>query len=192
MPHYIHNVATNKRLGLSRRLPPRSLRDQTLGLRLNSDILNMAVAMAGGRDLDVASLDIALELIKPGVNLASPPSGNARVKHVIHLLQSFAFGLGRGEEHVNEGKGVEGAKNHIHLPVDAPQKWRHGESERAVPSPVRCGGERDGFCAHFGGKDLRRVGPRGGTPGCSECGNEEVRTGNNSLGNCTVILGNNP
>lgn len=69
---------------------------------------------------------------------------------------------------MDESKTVEGAEDHVHLPVDAPEKRRYTKGKDTVPQPVGCGGERHRLRADLGGEDLRGVCPRGWTPGSGE------------------------
>ena len=93
---------------------------------------------------------------------------------------------------MNEREAIEGTKDHVHLPADTPQKGRHGKSENAVPCPVGSRGERHGLGTDLGREDLRRVRPRGWTPGSSKASHEKVRTGDNGLGDASVLLANDP
>lgn len=55
--------------------------------------------------------DIALELIETRLNLASLPWGNAAVEDGVHLFKSLALGFRCCQEHVDESKSVECAKD---------------------------------------------------------------------------------
>lgn len=87
---------------------------------------------------------------------------------------------------MDESEAVEGGKDHVHLPVDAPQQRRDGEGEGAVPRPVGRGREGNGLGADLGGEDFRRVGPGGGAPGDGEGADEEVGHGDDGLGHGRV------
>ncbi len=87
---------------------------------------------------------------------------------------------------MDESGTVEGGKDHVHLPIDAPQQRRDGEGEGAVPGPVGRGGEGDGLGADLGREDLGRVGPGGGAPGDGEGADEEVGHGYDGLGHARV------
>jgi hypothetical protein len=104
-------------------------------------------------------LDITLDLFKTGNLVARLPGRDARVEDVVHLFEREALRLRGGEEHVDEGQGVEGTEDHVHLPVDGPQQRRNGEGENAVPRPVRGRSQRDGLGADLGGEDLGWVCP---------------------------------
>ena len=80
-----------------------------LSLWLNSDILSVRVATS--LNLEVALLDIARDLVKARADLAGLPGRNTRVEDVVHLFESLALGLRRGQEHVDESEGVEGAED---------------------------------------------------------------------------------
>lgn len=82
--------------------------------------------------------------------------------------------------------------HHVHLPVDAPEKWRNGESQDAVPSPIRGGSQRHSLCANFCREDLRGVCPRRWSPGGGKGGDEEIGTGNDGLGHSGVLLWHDP
>jgi hypothetical protein len=57
-----------------------------LDLGLDSNILGTGVTVAGSRDLEVAGLDVALQLIETRTDLTSLPGRDARVEHIVHLL----------------------------------------------------------------------------------------------------------
>lgn len=115
--------------------------------------LNLALAPVGS-NLDVASLNITLELIETRLDLACPPGRNTAVKYGVHLLKGLTLGLGRCQEHVDKSQAIESAENldmmsgsrafkefrmkpyHVHLPVNAPEQGRNGKSKDTVPSPV--------------------------------------------------------
>jgi hypothetical protein len=61
-------------------------RHKCLDLGLDSNILGTSVTVAGSRDLEVARLDVALQLIETRADLASLPGRDARVEHIVHLL----------------------------------------------------------------------------------------------------------
>ena len=95
----------------------------------------------------------------------SLPRPLAAIKDFIHFLKGLAFGLGCGQEHVDEGQAVEGGEDHVHFPVDVPEERGDGEGQNAVPCPVGSCGEGDGFGADLEGEDFCWVGPGGGTLG---------------------------
>ena len=50
---------------------------------------------------------------------------------------------------MNACQPVESREDHVHLPVDIPQKGWDSECEDAVPEPVRCCSKGDGFGTNF-------------------------------------------
>lgn len=143
-------------------------------------------------DLEVARLDIALQLVNSRTDFASLPSRDARVEDVVHLLESLALGLRSSEEHVDERQGIECAENHVHLPVDAPQQRWDSERKNAVPGPVAGGCEGDGLRADLGGEDLGWICPGRRAPGGGEGGDEQIGAGDDALGDGAVLLGDDP
>ena len=89
-----------------------------LSLGLDVDVLDTAVAVTS--DLKLALLDVTLVPIEARLALDRLPGRNTGIENIVHLFESPALGFGRGEEHVNECNGVEGAEDHVHLPVDGP------------------------------------------------------------------------
>lgn len=87
---------------------------------------------------------------------------------------------------MDESGAVEGRKDHVHLPVDAPQQRRDGEREGAVPRPVGRGREGDGLGADLRREDFRRIRPRGGAPGDGEGADEEVGASDDGFGDGRV------
>lgn len=166
------------------------LADSFLNLSRNIDVLS--TAMTARRNLNITLLDVASKLVKTRSQATSLPRRNTTVEHLVHLLKRLALGLGSGQEHVDKGEGVEGAEDHVHLPVDGPQKRWDGEGENAVPCPVASGGKRHGLRANLGGEDLGGVCPGGRAPGGGEGCDKEVRAGDDALGDCAVLLGNDP
>lgn len=154
-------------------------------------------------DLQVALLDITLQPVETRGTAVRLPSRNAAVEDVVHLLKGLSLCLGSAahllarpsvldrydlrEEHVDESKAIEGSEDHVHLPVDAPQKRGHTKGENAVPEPVGRCGEGDGFGADLGWEDLGGVCPGGRTPGGGEAGDEEVRAGDDALRDALVV-----
>ena len=69
-------------------------------------------------NLDIARLDLPLEIIKPALLLVALPGGQARVKDLVHLLERVALGLGGQQGHMDEGGGIEGAKDVVHAVQD--------------------------------------------------------------------------
>lgn len=129
----------------------------------------------GRANLQLAFLDLLFKLLEPAVLARGPPGGDARVEHVIHLLEGEALCLRRHEEHVDEGGRVEGAEDVVHVIGDIPQKRRDGKREDHVEEPVGRGGQADGLGPDLAGEDLGWVGPGDGAPGGGEAGDEEVR-----------------
>jgi hypothetical protein len=70
-----------------------------------------------GRDFDISSFDIFLELIESGAFGNSFPGRQTAVEDFVHFFEGLAFGLGSGEEHVDKGTAIEGCEDHIHLPI---------------------------------------------------------------------------
>ena len=87
---------------------------------------------------------------------------------------------------MDKRRAVKRRENHVHFPIDAPQQRRHGESERAVPRPVRRGREGDGLGADAGGEDFRGIGPGSGTPGDGEGADEEIGERDDGFGDGRV------
>lgn len=71
-------------------------------------------------NLELALLDLLLELVEPAALATRPPGRGARVKDVVHLLEGEALCLGRHQQHVDEGGGVEGAEDVVHVVADVP------------------------------------------------------------------------
>lgn len=44
---------------------------------------------------------------------------------------------------MDQSETIEGGKDHVHFPVDVPEKWWDGEGESTIPAPIGGGGERD-------------------------------------------------
>lgn len=144
-------------------------------LGLLDGVLPQVVVDMGRADLELALLDLLLEFVETAALAGGPPGGDARVEYVVHLLEGEALGLGRHQEHVDEGGGVEGAEDVVHVVGNIPQQWRDGEGEDHVEEPVGRGCQADGLSPNLAGEDLGRVGPGYGAPGGGEAGDEQVR-----------------
>lgn len=131
-------------------------KDVRLDLGLSVNILDMTVVVAVTSNFEVTGLDVAGDTVETRLNLASLPGRKTRVEHVVHLFKGLALGFRGSQEHVDEGNGVEGTKDHVHLPVNRPQKRGNGKSENAVPAPIGGGSERHGLRANLGREDLHR------------------------------------
>lgn len=70
---------------------------------MHPHILHNTPARRLSTNLDIALLDIALQLLEARLDFPSLPSGDARVENVVHFLEGFALGFRGGEEHVDEG-----------------------------------------------------------------------------------------
>ena len=136
------------------------------------DVLDLTMGV--GSDLEFAVLDVACDSVKTRLDFTGLPGRQTRVKDVVHLLQGLALRLWCGQKHVDESNGIEGTEDHIHLPVDGPQKRWDGEGKNTVPGPVGSSGETDGLRADLGGKDLRRVCPGNRSPGSRKSSDKEV------------------
>lgn len=141
-----------------------------------------------GANLEVALLDLALQLFELAAPVVLFPGRDARVEDVVHLLEGETLCLGRHERHVDEGGGVEGAKDVVHLEVDVPQQGGHGKGQDAVPEPVGRRRQADGLGADLAGEDLGRVRPADGAPGGGEGSDEEVRTGDDGRRHGPVLV----
>ena len=87
---------------------------------------------------------------------------------------------------MDERAAVKHGEDHVHFPIDAPQKRGHGEGECAVPGPVGGCRERDGFGADLGGEDFGRVGPGRGAPCDGEQADEEIGARHDGFGDGRV------
>ncbi len=125
-------------------------------------------------DFEITLFDLLLDPIEPRALGHTLPRRPPTVEHRVHFLERLALRLRRGQEHVDEGGAVEGGEDHVHFPIDAPEQRRDREGERAVPCPIRRGGEGDGLGADLGREDFGRVGPGGWAPGDGEGADEEV------------------
>lgn len=71
------------------------------------DTLSVAVGgMCTGGDLQLALLDISLELVEAGGAGLGLPGWDAAVEDVVHLLEGLALGLGSGEEHLSKHQQI--------------------------------------------------------------------------------------
>lgn len=131
-------------------------KDVRLDLGLSVDILDMTMVVAVTSDLEVTGLNVAGDTVETRLNLASLPGRKTRVENVVHLFKGLALSFWGSQEHVDEGNGVECSEDHVHLPVDGPQKRGNGKSQNAVPAPIGGGSERHGLRANLGGEDLQR------------------------------------
>lgn len=59
-----------------------------------------AAAESGGRDLELALFDVALDLVEARAADLRLPRGDAAVEDVVHFLEGFALGFGGSEEHL--------------------------------------------------------------------------------------------
>ena len=64
---------------------------------------------------------------------------------------------------MDQGEAIKGSKDHVHFPVDVPEKRWDSKSESAVPAPVGGSGKGDCLGANLCGEDFRGVSPGGGT-----------------------------
>lgn len=117
------------------------------------------------------------------------PGGRAQVldavgvlEHGLRLLERLAGRLGEDEEDVEEGDGVEDGKDEVRLPLDVGKGHRGEETQRRVEGPVARRRHSHALASETEREQLRRVGPRDGTPGGSERGHKQVRAGNETLG----------
>jgi len=131
-------------------------KDVRLDLGLSVDILDMTVVMAVTSDLEVTSLNVAGDTVETRLNLTSLPGRKTRVEHIVHLFKGLALSFRGSQEHMDEGNGVKSSEDHVHLPVDGPQKRGDGKSEDAVPAPIGGGSERHSLRANLGREDLQR------------------------------------
>jgi hypothetical protein len=143
-------------------------------------------------NLDLSLLNIFLQLFESRSGGYGPPRRDTRIKHHIHLLQRFSLPLvsleknknstsgdeylclRRGQEHVNQRRAIEGAKDHIHLPINSPQQRGHCKSKPTVPGPITRRRQRDRLRTHFMREHLRGHGPRYGSPGSCEGRHEQI------------------
>jgi len=135
--------------------------DQSVSHSMLSNLLGNinVVTLWGTVNLDVAGFNSLSQSIHATTFRHALPWPAVLVEDFIHLLQSLTLGLWSGEEDVDEGETVEGGEDHVHLPVDVPEKRRDGKGENAVPDPVGSGREGDGLGADLGWVDLGWVSP---------------------------------
>jgi hypothetical protein len=86
--------------------------------------------------LDGALFDALYEVIETTALWLALPGLATRVEDLVHLLEHLALCFGGREEDVDQREPVKGAEDHVDLPRDVVQHWRHGEAQDAVPEPV--------------------------------------------------------
>lgn len=87
---------------------------------------------------------------------------------------------------MNTRQPIERAEYHVQLPVDVPHQRWDGKGQGAIPGPVGCRRETDGFGANLAGEDLGGIDPRRGTPRGRVDAYENVRTGNDRVGDVAM------
>ena len=103
-------------------------------------------------------------------------------KHILDLLERLARRLGERNQDVQEHGDVEDAEEDVGVPLDVDESGGHEVAEGEIKSPVRRGGQGDGFAAHAERVEFGRVDPAYGTPGWGVGGDEEVGAGDDGFG----------